>query len=61
MNENHATQNHTHRPDEAELERRRALRDRHTHDLVDLVARRRELTGVNPWADHVIENVAWTA
>ena len=31
-------------PDEAELERRRALRDRRTHDLVELMTRRRELS-----------------
>lgn len=48
-------------PAEAELERRRALRDRRTHDLVELIARRRELAGVNPWADQLIEGVAWTA
>lgn len=48
-------------PHEAELERRRALRDRRTHDLVELLARRRELAGINPWADQVIESVAWTA
>ncbi|WP_156887232.1 MULTISPECIES: hypothetical protein [Nocardioides] len=46
---------------EAELDRRRALRDRRTHDLVELIARRRELAGVNPWADQLIEGVAWTA
>ena len=51
----------TSQPDEAELQRRRALRDRRTHDLVELMARHRELTGINPWADHVIESVAWTA
>ena len=56
MNENTTSQ-----PKEAELERRRALRDRRTHDLVELVARRRELIGINPWADQVIESVAWTA
>ena len=54
-------ENRTSQPNEAELERRRALRDRRTHDLVELVARRRELIGVNPWADQVIESVAWTA
>ncbi|WP_165807075.1 hypothetical protein [Nocardioides currus] len=48
-------------PDEAELERRRAFRDRRTHDLMELMARRQELIGVNPWADHVKESVAWTA
>jgi hypothetical protein len=46
---------------EADLARRRALRDRRTHDLVELMARRRELSGINPWADQVIESVAWTA
>lgn len=51
----------TSQPAESELHRRRALRDRRTHNLVELMARRRELTGVNPWADHVIESVAWTA
>lgn len=56
MDENNATQ-----PDQAELERRRALRNRRTHDLVELMDRRRELAGVNLWADHVIESVAWTA
>lgn len=56
MDENPTTQ-----PHEAELERRRALRDRRTHDLVELLERRRELSGLNPWADHVIESVAWTA
>ena len=54
-------ENTTSMPGEAELERRRALRDRRTHDLVELLGRRRELAGVNPWADHVIESVAWTA
>lgn len=48
-------------PDEAELDRRRALRDRRTHDLVELMARRGELIGINPWADTLIEGVAWTA
>ena len=48
-------------PNEAELERRRAFRDRRTHDLIELMERRRELAGVNPWADHLIESVAWTA
>jgi hypothetical protein len=59
MNENQTSQ-----PDEAELERRRDLRDlrdRRTHDLVALMARRRELTGVHPWADQLFESVAWTA
>ncbi|WP_310526029.1 hypothetical protein [Nocardioides sp.] len=51
----------TSQPPEAELARRRALRDRRTHELVELMARRRELTGINQWADHVIESVAWTA
>jgi len=54
-------ENRTSEPNEAELERRRALRDRHARELVELVARRRELIGVNPWADQVIEGVAWTA
>jgi len=54
-------ENPTSQPAEAELERRRALRDRRTHDLIDLIARRRELSGVNPWADQVVEGVAWTA
>ena len=56
MNENNDS-----RPVDAELERRRALRDRRTHDLVELLERRRELSGVNTWADHVLESVAWTA
>lgn len=46
---------------ETELERRRQLRDRRTHDVVELISRRSELVGINPWADHVIESVAWTA
>ena len=54
-------ENLTSQPNEAELNRRRALRDRRTHDLVELMARRSELIGVNPWADTVIEGVAWTA
>lgn len=54
-------ENRTSQPDEAELERRRALRDRRTHDLVELMARRHELAGINPWADQLIEGVAWTA
>ncbi|UUZ58003.1 hypothetical protein [Nocardioides sp. B-3] len=53
--------NQTSQPDEAELDRRRALRDRRTHDPVELMERRRELAGVNPWADQVIEGVARTA
>ncbi len=48
-------------PDEAELVRRRRLRDRRTHDVVELLARRGELAGVNPWADQILESVAWTA
>jgi hypothetical protein len=47
--------------DDDGLERRRQLRDRRTHDVVDLISRRSELVGINPWADHVIESVAWTA
>jgi hypothetical protein len=47
--------------DDTGLERRRQLRDRRTHDVVDLISRRSELVGINPWADHVIEGVAWTA
>jgi hypothetical protein len=54
------TQEHGHR-DDTELERRRQLRDRRTHDVVELISRREELIGINPWADHVIESVAWTA
>lgn len=53
-------QEHGHR-DDTELERRRQLRDRRTHDVVELIARREELIGINPWADLVIESVAWTA
>jgi hypothetical protein len=53
-------QEHGHR-DDTELERRRQLRDRRTHDVVELISRRSELVGINPWADHVIESVAWTA
>lgn len=56
MSENDTPQSH-----EAELERRRLLRDRRTHDLVELLERRRELSGVTTWADHVLESVAWTA
>lgn len=48
-------------PDEAALVSRRQLRDRRTHDVVELLARRRELAGLNPWADVVTEGVAWTA
>lgn len=48
-------------PDEAALVWRRELRDRRTLDVVELLARRRELAGLNPWADHVKESVAWTA
>lgn len=54
-------QHQTCQPAEAELDRRRALRDRRTHDLVELMARRSELAGINPWADTLIEGVAWTA
>jgi hypothetical protein len=46
---------------DAVLVRRRALRDRRTSDVIELLTRRRELVGLNPWADHVIESVAWTA
>ena len=48
-------------PDDAVLSWRRQLRDRRTNDVVELLTRRRELVGLNPWADHVIESVAWTA
>ena len=48
-------------PDEAALAGRRQLRDRRTQDVVGLLARRRELAGLYPWADHVRESVAWTA
>ena len=47
--------------DDAGLVWRRQLRDRRTNDVVELLTRRRELVGLNPWADHVIESVAWTA
>ena len=47
--------------DDTELERRRELRDRRTHDVVELISRRVELEGINPWADLVRESVAWTA
>lgn len=48
-------------PEDADLIWRRQLRDRRTSDVVDLLARRRELAGLNPWADLVSEGVAWTA
>lgn len=47
--------------DDGALTVRRQLRDRRTHDVVELLNRRSELAGLNPWADHVHENVAWTA
>jgi hypothetical protein len=53
-------QEHGHR-DDTELERRRELRDRRTHAVVELIARRTELAGITPWADLVTEGVAWTA
>jgi hypothetical protein len=53
-------QEHGHR-DDTELARRRLLRDRRTHDVVELISRRAELEGINPWADLVRESVAWTA
>ena len=40
---------------------RRELRDRRTHEVVELISRRNELVGINPWADQVLESVAWTA
>lgn len=48
-------------PDDAALVWRRELRDRRTNDVVNLLTRRRELAGLNPWADLVTEGVAWTA
>jgi len=48
-------------PDDAALVWRRQLRDRRTNDVVELLDRRRELAGLNPWADHVTESVTWTA
>ncbi|MCW2834316.1 MAG: hypothetical protein JWN68_2269 [Nocardioides sp.] len=48
-------------PEDADLVWRRQLRDRRTNDVVELLARRRELAGLNPWADLVSEGVAWTA
>ena len=48
-------------PDDAAPGCRRQLRDRRTHDVVELLSRRGELAGINPWADQVIESVAWTA
>ncbi len=48
-------------PDEAARTGRRQLRDRRTHDVIELLNRRNELLGLNPWADHVVESVAWTA
>jgi hypothetical protein len=44
-----------------EIERRRAMRDRNTHAIIDLLDRRTDLHGVWKLADHVVESVAWTA
>jgi hypothetical protein len=46
---------------EAELERRRQQRDRNAQALVELLDRRSELRGVYPFADQVIEAIAWSA
>lgn len=48
-------------PEDSALIVRRQLRDRRTHAVVELLTRREELAGLNPWADHVIESIAWTA
>ncbi len=48
-------------PEDAALVWRRELRYRRTNDVVELLARRGELAGLNPWADHVSESVAWNA
>ena len=55
----HGHRTHGHHDDTER--RRRELRDRRTHAVVELISRRGELEGVNPWADLVREGVAWTA
>ena len=42
-----------------EMGRRRELRDRNVHDVVDLLQRREELRGVYPMADLVADNIGW--
>lgn len=44
---------------EAEMMRRRELRDRNVHDVVGLLERRADLKGIYSMADHVAENFAW--
>ena len=39
------------------MERRRELRDRNVHDVVELLKRREELKGVYPMADLVVDNL----
>lgn len=41
------------------MERRRELRDRNVHDVVELLKRREELRGVYPMADLVVDNLGW--
>lgn len=43
-----------------EQSRRERLRDRNVRSLVELLARRGELRGVHPMADHVVDTFAWT-
>ena len=44
---------------DAEMVRRRQLRDRNVRDVVDLLERRTDLRGIYPMSDHVAENFAW--
>jgi len=43
------------------LERRAALRDRHSHGLTRLMEERADLRGVHALADFVDDSVRWTA
>lgn len=44
---------------DAEMVRRRELRDRNVHDVVGLLERRTDLRGIYPMADLVADNFAW--
>ncbi|WP_165821013.1 hypothetical protein [Nocardioides gansuensis] len=46
---------------EAYAERRKLQEARHAAGVVDLLARREDLAGVNLLADHVREAVGWSA
>ena len=44
---------------DAQMARRRQLRDRNVRGLVELMERRDDLRGVHPMADHLAESLSW--